>query len=84
VSIIGYSVDRDRVKKTNFSSRAGAMDDTRKWFIVKEEAGTCSIVEVEGESAPTDRQYWGPFASREEAIARRVGLIRAGKCQPII
>jgi hypothetical protein len=26
---------------------------------------------------------WGPFASRDEAIARRVGLIRAGHCQPI-
>ncbi len=26
---------------------------------------------------------WGPFESQGEAIARRVGLIRAGKCQPL-
>jgi hypothetical protein len=27
-------------------------------------------------------KHWGPFSSREEAIAKRIGLIRAGKCQP--
>ena len=30
-----------------------------------------------------DESRWGPYASQPEAIARRVGLIRAGKCQPI-
>jgi len=29
-------------------------------------------------------QTWGPFSSQEEAIARRVGLIRAGKCKPFM
>ncbi|MEB3356444.1 MAG: hypothetical protein VKK04_06935 [Synechococcales bacterium] len=28
-------------------------------------------------------QRWGPFASQGEAIARRVGLIRSGKCRPV-
>jgi hypothetical protein len=28
-------------------------------------------------------ERWGPFDSQQEAIARRVGLIRAGKCQPV-
>lgn len=27
-------------------------------------------------------EKWGPFADRNDAIARRIGLIRAGKCQP--
>jgi hypothetical protein len=27
-------------------------------------------------------EQWGPFESADEAIARRVGLIRSGKCQP--
>ncbi len=59
------------------------MGDTQTWYIVKEEAGTCQIVALEGESAPTAEKYWGPFPSREEAITRRIGLIRSGKCQPV-
>lgn len=27
-------------------------------------------------------ERWGPFDSQGQAIARRVGLIRAGKCKP--
>ena len=27
-------------------------------------------------------QQWGPFETQNQAIAKRVGLIRAGKCQP--
>ncbi|MGB0562530.1 MAG: hypothetical protein ACPGVO_12120 [Spirulinaceae cyanobacterium] len=50
------------------------------WYIVRQAAADhCQILNT----APTDAQHvWGPFASEEEAIARRVGLIRAGKCQP--
>ncbi len=25
---------------------------------------------------------WGPFSTKSQAIAKRVGLIRAGKCKP--
>ena len=25
---------------------------------------------------------WGPFETQNQAIAKRIGLIRAGKCQP--
>ncbi|HEY9630251.1 MAG TPA: DDE transposase family protein [Coleofasciculaceae cyanobacterium] len=32
---------------------------------------------------PPKKERWGPFASQGEAIARRVGLIRSGKCQPL-
>lgn len=27
-------------------------------------------------------EKWGPFKAKNQAIAKRVGLIRAGKCQP--
>ena len=59
------------------------------WYIVKQPAGHCEIVQMDSPpvdspqaSLPSDKQTWGPFDSQGEAIARRVGLIRAGKCQP--
>lgn len=61
------------------------MDDTQKWYIVKFPNEPCKILpstQVEGENDPTLVERWGPFDSQQEAIARRVGLIRAGKCQP--
>lgn len=56
----------------------------QNWFIVKLDTDKCEIVpseEVEDDNAEIIEQ-WGPFSSQGEAIARRVGLIRAGKCQP--
>lgn len=54
------------------------------WYIVKRaESIPCEI--VESAALPAEDEIvkrWGPFASPPEAIARRVGLIRAGKCQP--
>ena len=62
------------------------MNETQTWYIVKRNAGTCEIIpgeQVEGENKTLDTaEQWGPFTSQKEAIARRVGLIRAGKCQP--
>ncbi|MEH2013884.1 DDE transposase family protein [Nostoc sp.] len=61
------------------------MNDSQTWYIVKRSVGNCEIL-------PSDKfgndnleiiEQWGPFSSQEEAIARRVGLIRAGKCQPV-
>jgi hypothetical protein len=55
------------------------------WYIIKISMGTCQIVtqtELEASTAEMIEQ-WGPFADRSEAIAKRVGLIRAGKCQPV-
>jgi hypothetical protein len=55
------------------------------WYIVKRPAGNCEIISNE----PTEIKQveitaqWGPFESESDAIARRVGLIRAGKCQPV-
>ncbi len=64
---------------------------TVAWYIVKQPSGACEILPAEqlATQAPDDAensenpQQWGPFESRSEAIARRVGLIRAGKCQPV-
>lgn len=55
-------------------------ESSEQWYIVQTEAGGhCEIMT----QAPSDvQQSWGPFVSQGEAIARRVGLIRAGKCQP--
>ncbi len=62
------------------------MHNSQKWYIVKLPNGPCEIRpsrEVEGEDDPTIVERWGPFDSQQDAIARRIGLIRAGKCQPI-
>jgi hypothetical protein len=71
------------------------MTDSEAWFIIKQSDGHCEIVSANSDemsnagktdsAAPqsTAPEHWGPFTSQQEAIARRVGLIRAGKCQPI-
>ncbi|MCL6433152.1 MAG: hypothetical protein K6T90_02885 [Leptolyngbyaceae cyanobacterium HOT.MB2.61] len=63
------------------------MSQTEGWYVVKQENGQCAVVPADQvEETPTEDtsrlEQWGPYTSREEAIARRVGLIRAGKCQP--
>ncbi|MGF1478159.1 MAG: hypothetical protein ACFB4I_01530 [Cyanophyceae cyanobacterium] len=58
------------------------MDSTEAWYILREKDGTCQIVAVANKQSPNAEERWGPFSSQAEAIARRVGLIRAGKCQP--
>ncbi|MEH1903992.1 MAG: DDE transposase family protein [Nostoc sp.] len=61
------------------------MNNTETWYIVKRSAGNCEIVPSQkvGDNNLEIIEQWGPFSSQEEAIARRVGLIRAGKCQPV-
>lgn len=60
------------------------MSDAQKLYIVKRSTGNCEIVPSEKaeDDNPETTEKWGPFDSREDALARRVGLIRAGKCQP--
>ena len=41
----------------------------------------CQIIESFDQPSTEDVKYWGPFPSRKHAIAHRIGLIRAGKCQ---
>ncbi|MGK7923128.1 MAG: DDE transposase family protein [Trichodesmium sp.] len=60
-------------------------DSSPKFYIVKKPEQICEILPSEQVAAKKDPnfvQIWGPFNSVEEAIASRVGLIRAGKCQP--
>lgn len=62
------------------------------WYIVKQDTGQCNILaEQDLSGLETTRheqdnvsslEKWGPFKSKHQAIAKRVGLIRAGKCQP--
>jgi len=59
-------------------------DTSQKFYIIKKQEENCEILpstEVEQKKDPSI-ETWGPFNSVEEAIARRVGLIRAGKCKP--
>jgi hypothetical protein len=64
------------------------MSNAEAWYVVKQPDGHCEIVAAEA-IAPSvtlsshAAEKWGPFASQGEAVARRVGLIRAGKCQPV-
>ncbi len=61
------------------------MNDSQTWYIVKLSVGNCEIIPSDqvGDDNLEIIEQWGPFSSQEEAIARRVGLIRAGKCQPV-
>jgi hypothetical protein len=55
------------------------------WLIVQGEEGHCEILPVD-QISPQERDQaktWGPYESQAEAIARRVGLIRAGQCKPV-
>ncbi len=55
------------------------------WYVVQAEAGNCDVLSAENvsrEQRQDQRPMWGPYATQEEAIARRVGLIRSGKCTP--
>lgn len=53
-----------------------------EWYIVKAASGHCEILAQTESNEQPDSDSWGPFSTQSEAIARRVGLIRSGKCQP--
>ncbi len=53
------------------------------WHIVQQPDGHCEIFSQTELTQLTDSlKTWGPFSSRATAIAKRVGLIRAGQCLP--
>ena len=61
------------------------------WYVVLQQDGTCKIEQFDSPQETLDdreqtktpeQQQWGSYSSQQEAIAKRVGLIRAGKCQP--
>ncbi|MBK1988929.1 DDE transposase family protein [Sphaerospermopsis aphanizomenoides BCCUSP55] len=61
------------------------MTNSQTWYIVKYKSQICEIVPSEKleDNNPDMIEKWGTFSSQQEAIACRVGLIRAGKCQPM-
>lgn len=53
------------------------------WHVVQQPEGHCEICNQAELTQNSDGpKHWGPFKNRTEAIAKRVGLIRAGKCLP--
>ncbi len=61
------------------------------WYVVKLESGQCQILSSSEVAAMTDgfdeddmptMECWGPYATEDDAIAHRVGLIRSGRCKP--
>ncbi|MGB3642562.1 MAG: DDE transposase family protein [Rivularia sp. (in: cyanobacteria)] len=61
------------------------MESSQSWYIIKRSTQKCEIVssELTSEDDTEIIEKWGPFNSKEEAISRRIGLIRTGKCQPV-
>ncbi|MEI6327973.1 MAG: DDE transposase family protein [Pseudanabaena sp. ELA645] len=57
---------------------------SEQWFICKRDNNICELVKSNNKDEITDAvEIWGAFASQGEAIAKRIGLIRSGKCQPL-
>lgn len=86
---------RNRLKVVMTQSSAGSGSDSgsssESWYIVKCLSEQCeivseeSLISPEGKSADSEESSlakWGPFETQNQAIAKRVGLIRAGKCKP--
>ncbi len=60
-----------------------ATQTKKSWHVVQQAGGHCEIFsQTEMAQVTENSNIWGPFTSRAEAIAKRVGLIRAGKCLP--
>ncbi len=91
----GQYCDHDHTIKRIFQSAQNMSAPKEAWFIVKNPSGHCEILseqmlEQENDSQTESKQsetetealQWGPFETQNQAIAKRVGLIRAGKCQP--
>ncbi len=69
-----------RMKKMNHSDRQ------KFWYIVKQKDNTCKIVSFDTQQqtpqGSSQRSQWGSYSSEQEAIAKKIGLIRGGKCKP--
>jgi hypothetical protein len=53
------------------------------WYVIKQEDGTCQVTQFDRPQTKTpEQEQWGSYSSEQEAITKKIGLIRAGKCQP--
>lgn len=66
------------------------MPSKENWYIVKQTSNECKVVsDQELKTLATQAEEtssltrWGPFETQDQAIAKRIGLIRSGKCQPV-
>lgn len=58
---------------------------TQFWYVLQKQDQTCKIVTCNFPQTKTPKEkQWGPFSSKQEAIAKRIGLIRSRKCKPLI
>lgn len=58
------------------------MSDRQYWYVIKSADGTCRVASFSERQSETPQEQWGVYSSESEAIAKKIGLIRAGKCQP--
>ncbi len=61
-----------------------SMSNTEQfWYVIQQADGTCQVKNFDSKQAKTPGQeQWGSYNSEQSAIAKKIGLIRAGKCQP--
>jgi hypothetical protein len=53
------------------------------WYVVRQADGTCQVAKFDHKQIKTPEQkQWGAYDSESEAIAKKIGLIRAGQCKP--
>jgi hypothetical protein len=76
------SLTKNNISGSDSTNEPDTKPEENQWFVCKQDTGTCLITSDRHVSAEAI-ETWGPFASQGEAIVRRVGLIRAGKCQPL-
>ena len=64
------------------------METSAGFYIVRCADDRCEIVAIARLAALPDPHptgdRWGPYPTVAEAIAKRVGLIRSGKCKPTL
>ena len=59
------------------------MDKSKQfWYVVQQENGTCQVSSFANKQKTPKHKQWGAYDSEQEAIAKKIGLIRAGQCQP--
>jgi len=56
------------------------METSLDWYVVKLPDDTCEIIQAQ--EKPQNQDCWGKYSTLEEALAKRVGLIRSQKCKP--
>ena len=55
----------------------------QSWYIVKQSDDTCKVITSDLLPKNPTQKQWGEFVSEQEAIAKKIGLIRAGQCKPL-